>query len=249
MKINIKTPQELHIMQESGKILQKAQEAMKKIIAPGITTRELDQVAEEVIRSHNAIPAFKGFHGFPGTICASVNSEVVHGIPDDRKLQNGDLISIDCGAFYKDLCSDATFSVVIGGEGQNPSRARFSKTVENALKAGCQVAKPGNHIGDIGYAIEKTIRKGGYSVCKEYGGHGVGYEMHEEPFIFNYGKPGTGVRLVAGMTICIEPVIAAGKPKIKTLSDGWTVVTADGQDGCQWEHCGVVSELGLDIFA
>jgi len=249
MKINIKTPDELKLMQKSGKILQLAQEAMKKEIREGVTTKTLDKIAEDIIRSHNAVPTFKGFHGFSATICANVNSEVVHGIPNDRKLKNGNIISVDCGAFYKNLCSDATFSVIVGGDNQNPKRAKFSNTVKDALKKACAVAKTGNYVGDIGYTIEKIIRKGGYSICKEYGGHGLGYEMHEDPFIFNYGKPGTGIRLVAGMTICIEPVIVAGKPQVKTLSDQWTVVTVDGYDGCQWEHCGVVTEKGLDIFA
>ncbi len=249
MKIIAKTPAELDKMRISGKILQKAQKAMKDAIKAGISLIELDKIAEDVIRNEGAIPAFKGFHGFPSTICAMLNSEVVHGIPDERTLQDGDLLSIDCGAFWEGYCSDSAFSVVVGGDDKHPARANFSKVVKNALQAGCDAARVGNRLGDIGHAIQKIVEKNGYSIVREYGGHGIGKEMHEAPFIPNYGRKGRGTRLVAGMTLAIEPIVAMGRPKTKTLKDGWTVVTLDGKDSIQWEHFGVVTEKGFEIMA
>ncbi len=245
----VKTTEEIQLMRESGLILQKAQKAMKAIIKEGVTLLQLDKIAEETIRTEGAIPAFKGFHGFPNTICTMVNSEVVHGIPDNRELKNGDLISIDCGAIHKKLYSDAAFTVIVGGDDKNPARAKFSNTVKKALKAGCDAARPGNRLGDIGFAIQNVVEKAGYTIVKDFTGHGIGYEMHEDPHVFNYGKKGKGALLTEGMTICIEPIVVVGSPKYKTLKDGWTEVTLDGKDACQWEHCGVINKDGYEIFA
>ena len=245
----VKTQHEIQLMRESGLILQKAQRAMKERIAPGISFLELDKIAEEVIVSSGAKPAFKGFQGFPGTICAMVNYEVVHGIPTDRCLKKGDLVSIDCGAIWKGWYSDAAFSLIVGGEEAHRERADFLKCCEKALKAGCNAAMPGNTLGDIGHAIEKVVLKGGYNIIPEYTGHGLGRQMHESPHIFNYGNPGEGKILKEGMTLCIEPIVACGKPENRTLSDGWTVVTKDGEDACQVEHCGVIGKDGFEIFA
>ena len=178
-----------------------------------------------------------------------INSEVVHGIPDNRKLKDGDLLSVDCGVFWKKMHADAAFSIIVGGDDKNPERAKFSMCVREALLAGCQVAQTGNTTGDIGYMIEKIIKAGGYSICREYTGHGLGYELHEDPSVFNYGSPGKGQRLMEGVTIAIEPIVTMGNPKVRILSDKWTVVTVDGKDACQWEHCGVVTKNGLEIFA
>ncbi len=247
--VPIRTPEQLALMRYSGQILQKAQRAMKKACVAGTTLLELDAIAEHVIRSEGAVPAFKGFQGFPNTICSMVNSEVVHGIPDNRKLQEGDLVSIDCGCFWKGWCADAAFTVIIGGEDKNPERAKFSSTVKEALERGCQAAKDGNTLGDVGFIIQKTVLDAGYSICEEYTGHGLGREMHESPYVYNYGKPGKGMNLKSGMTFAIEPIVASGNPSVKTLKDGWTVVTEDGRDACQWEHFGVVTPDGLEIFA
>jgi len=253
MKIHIKTDEEIKIMKESGEILKKTQEKLKKYIQKGVTLIELDKIAEDTILSSNAIPSFKNFPGFktpfPASICTMVNDEVVHGIPSEKKLKNGDLLSIDCGVKLKNLHTDAAFSVIVGGNHQNPQRANFSACVKDALKKACEIAVPGNFLGDLGHIIEKTVKSKGYSVCKEYTGHGIGYQLHEDPFVLNFGKPKTGHRLIAGMTIAIEPIIAAGSPQVKTLDDGWTVLTVDGKDACQWEYCGVVTPQGLDIFA
>jgi methionyl aminopeptidase len=249
MKIYLKSPQELKIMRQAGQILQSVQEELKKHIKEGVSLLELDRIAEEKTLAAGAIPSFKGYHGFPATLCTMINSEVVHGIPDHRTLKNGDLLSVDCGVFFKGFHSDAAFSVIVGGDKQNLARAKFSSCVRDALLAGCDAARTGNHVGDIGAVIEKIIKKGGYSVCREYTGHGFGQELHEDPFIYNYGVPGQGEKLVEGMTLAIEPIVAAGNPHVKTLSDQWTVVTIDGHDACQWEHCGVVTKGGLEIFA
>jgi methionyl aminopeptidase len=248
-KISIKTSEELKIMRQAGLILQEVQNEIRLHLKGGVSLKYLDEIAEKAIRSRNSEPAFKGLYGFPATCCMSVNAAVVHGIPDNRQLKNGDLISIDCGVLYKNLFSDATFSVVVGGDDKNRKRAKFSACVKDALIAGCAAARTGNFVGDIGYVIQKVVEKGGYSVCREYGGHGLGRELHEEPFVFNFGRKGTGKKLQSGMTLAIEPVIASGLGNVKTLQDGWTVVTIDGKDACQWEHCGVVTPDGLEIFA
>lgn len=248
MKISPKTAAEQLLMRESGRIWKNTIEELKKHIREGITLLELDTIAEDSIRSQGAIPAFKGFHGFPATLCTMINSEVVHGIPDKRKLKKGDLLTVDGGCIWKNWYSDAAFSVIVGGDETHPERAKFSKAVYQALKKGCDIARTGNTLGDIGWVIEDHIVKSGYTICKEYTGHGIGQSMHEAPHVYNYGNRGQGLRLKEGMTMCIEPIVTMGSPKVKILSDGWTVVTSDGKDACQWEHCGVVTKNGLEIF-
>ncbi len=249
MKISLKTPAQLDLMRHAGKILQSVQKKLQAHIRAGVTLLELDQMAEKMIRAADAAPSFKGFHGFPATLCTMINAEVVHGIPDNRSLQDGDLFSVDCGVCFQGWHADAAFSIIVGGDKKNSARAEFSKTVHQALLAGCDAARAGNRVGDIGAAIEKIISRGGYSICREYTGHGLGRALHEDPNIFNYGQSGTGELLRPGMTLAIEPIVASGNPKVKILSDGWTVVTVDGRDACQWEHCGVVTEDGFEIFA
>ncbi len=249
MNFRPKTKEELTLMRKAGDILKSVQKSLQKHIKPGITLLELDTIAEDIIRTANAKPSFKGHHGFPKTLCTMINSEVVHGIPDQRKVRQGDLLSVDCGVIWKNFHSDAAFSIIVGGDETHPERAQFSNTVRKALLAGCKAAKSGNHIGDIGQAVQTTIESAGYSLCKEFTGHGIGQELWEDPHIFNYGHKGEGEKLLEGMTICIEPIVAVGNPKTKTLQDGWTVVTVDGKDACQWEHCGMVTKNGLEIFA
>jgi len=248
-KITPKTPAELQKMRESGKILREVLEILKSRATPGTSLSELDAIAEKSIRDHDATPAFKGFHGFPSTICAMLNSEVVHGIPNNRILTPGDLLSVDCGAIFDGFCSDAAFSLVVGGDAEHPRRAEFSKVVRNALSAGCEVAVAGNFTGDIGAAIQKVVEKAGFSIIREYGGHGIGREMHEGFFLPNFGKKGEGVRLEAGMTFAIEPIVASGSAKTRVLDDGWTVVTVDKQDAIQWECFGAVGEGRFEVFA
>ncbi len=247
--IYIKTEEEIAYMRKAGLILQKAQKAMKEMICSGVSLVEIDKVAEKVIRSEGGIPGFLGYQGFPKTICTMLNSEVVHGIPDHRILKAGDLLSVDCGVLWKDLNADAAFTVIVDGDNKNLERAKFSNCVRRALQAGCDQAKAGNRTGDIGWAIENEVKKGGYQVIRDFTGHGLGYDLHEDPYVFNYGQKGKGEKLVEGMTIAIEPIIAMGKTKHKTLKDGWTVVTRDGKDACQWEHFGVIRKDGFEILA
>jgi methionyl aminopeptidase len=247
--VMIKTDLEIAVMREAGKIHQHVVTELKAKIKPGVTLIELDQLAEKLILAAGATPSFKGFHGFPASLCTMVNSEVVHGIPDNRKLQAGDLLSVDCGVTFNGLIADAAFTVIVGGDETNPKRAKFSQTVRRALLAGCDQAVAGNTLGDIGYAVQRTIESGGYHILKEFTGHGVGYEMHEDPYVLNYGTPGKGMTLKEGMTICIEPIVTISKTKSKTLKDGWTEVTVDGKEACQWEHCGVITKSGFEIFA
>jgi methionyl aminopeptidase len=251
-KVKPKTAEELRRMREAAQVLRSVQTALKSMIKAGVSLQELDTIAEDIILTANCIPAFKNFPGekspFPGTLCTMINSEIVHGIPDNRILRDGDLLSVDCGVIFKDYHADAAFSLVVGGGDKHPKREKFQQTVYEALQVGCKSAKHGARTGDIGYAIQTFIEKAGYRIVREYTGHGLGRELHEEPSIFNYGTPGKGMKLLSGMTLAIEPIITVGSPKNKTLKDGWTVVTVDGKDACQWEHCGVVTADGLDIF-
>ncbi len=245
----IKTESEIELMRHGGEILKKAHQDVKEAIAPGVSLQQLDLIAERVIREHGAEPGFKGYQGFPATLCTMLNSEVVHGIPDQRTLKAGDLLSVDCGVLWKGYYADAAFTVIVGGDDTHPERAKFSNCVYEALQKGCNAAIAGNTIGDIGHAIQTYVEKSGYHVCREYTGHGLGTQLHEDPSVYNYGKPGKGPRLHEGMTLAIEPIITAGSPKTKTLSDGWTVVTLDGRDACQWEHFGVVRKNKFEVLA
>lgn len=246
----VKTPQQLVWMRQAGKILQEVQALLKENIKEGAVLLELDALAEKHIVEAGAIPAFKNYQGFPATLCTMVNSEIVHGIPDSRSLKNGDIFSVDCGVIWKGFHADAAFTVIVGGDNKNPIRAQFSKTVYQALIAGCKAAKTGNTIRDIGRAIQPVIENAGYSLCKEYTGHGLGTQLWEDPHIFNFPNfDYEDMVLKEGMTLAIEPIVAMKSPRNKTLSDGWTVVTVDGKDACQWEHCGVVTQDGLEIFA
>lgn len=245
----IKTELEIAVMRKAGKIHQVVMAELKTIIKPGVVLLDLDKLAEKRIRAAKAEPSFKGFQGFPATLCTMINSEVVHGIPDLRILKTGDLLTVDCGVTYKGLIVDAAFTIMVGGDETNPERARFSQTVKRALEAGCAQAVAGNTLGDIGSAVQKTVEEGGYHVLKEFTGHGVGYDMHEDPYVLNYGTPGKGMTLKEGMTLCIEPIVTVSKTRSKTLKDGWTEVTVDGKDACQWEYCGLVTKTGFEIFA
>ena len=246
----VKTKQQIEWMRHAGKILQEVQELLKKNIKEEVTLLQLDAMAEKHIVGAGAIPAFKNYQGFPATLCTMINSEIVHGIPDNRALKNGDILSVDCGVIWKNFHADAAFTVVVGGDDKNLERAKFSNVVYESLQAGCRAAKAGNTVRDIGRAIQPIVEGAGYSLCKEYTGHGLGEVLWEDPHVFNFpNKDYADVPLEEGMTLAIEPIVAYGKPHNKTLNDGWTVVTVDGKDACQWEHCGVVTKNGLEIFA
>lgn len=247
--IRIKTPEEIELMRQSAHILAETLETVRTHIRPDIKTIALDQIAEEVIFKHKAAPAFKGYRGFPRSICTAVNEEVVHGIPGERRLENGDIISIDCGVIYQGWYSDAAITTVVGDPEQiSKEKKHFLKIVEQSLYNGIDQAKPGNRIGDISHAIQKTTEEGGYSVVRELTGHGIGQNLHEEPYIPNFGQPKTGPKIKSGMTFAIEVMINMGKPAVKTLEDKWTIVTLDGSLSAQIEHTVLITQNGNEIL-
>ena len=244
--INLKTEQELKFIREAGRMLREVKNIIKQNIVEGITTKELDSIAENAINKLGGKPGFKGLYGFPGTICSSFNEEIVHGIPNSRKVKDGDILSVDCGVIYEEFNSDSAFTVSIG---KIPSNIKtLINTTQEALKLGIQEAKPGNHIGDIGHSIEKYSKSKGFSVVKEYVGHGIGLEMHEDPQIPNYGIKGKGFTLKTGMAICIEPMFNLGSAETKVDQDGWTVRTVDGLNSAHFEHTIGILDNEICIF-
>jgi methionyl aminopeptidase len=242
--IQLKSAREIELMAQGGKILHDTVETLRAAVRPGISTGELDEVAEAFIRSHEgAIPAFKGLYGFPGSICASVNSEIVHGIPSKKRvLKEGDIISIDVGVGYKGYFTDSATTVPVGEVGAEAQR--LLDVTKQSLEAGIAAATLGNHIGDIGAAVQAVVEAAGFSVVRDLVGHGIGVEFHEEPQVPNYGKPKRREKLVPGLTIAIEPMVNVGGPTTKTLSDRWTIVTADGTLSAHFEHTVAVTENG-----
>jgi len=242
--ITIKSPREIETMAAAGRIVAQTLAVVARAVRPGVSTEELDRVAEQFIRSHpGARPSFKGLYDFPATLCTSINHEVVHGIPSTKRvLREGDLVSVDVGVWLEGLHADsaATFPVsTVSAEAQ-----RLLRVTQDALVAGVAQARAGNHVGDIGHAVQQVAEGAGYSVVRELVGHGIGASFHEEPQVPNYGKPKRGPRLVAGMTIAIEPMVNAGGPEIHTLDDKWTVVTDDGSLSAHFEHTVAISEPG-----
>ncbi|KON85789.1 methionine aminopeptidase [Sporosarcina globispora] len=241
-----KTPRELEIMREAGRIVALAHQELKKHIAPGITTRELDNVADQFIRKHDAIPSFKGYNGFRGSICASVNDELVHGIPGDRVLNNGDIISIDIGAKYNGYHGDSAWTYAVGQIDEESQR--LMDVTEESLYKGLEEAKPGERLSNISHAIQTYAESNGFSIVREYVGHGVGQDLHEDPQIPHYGPPNRGPRLKPGMVLAIEPMVNAGSRYVKTLADNWTVITVDGKRCAHFEHTIAITESGYEIL-
>lgn len=244
--ISIKNEQEVSLMKVAGNIVYRTHQHLKKYLKPGITTKELDKIAYDFIRSCGATPSFKNYNGFPASICTSINDEVVHGIPGNRKLKNGDLISIDIGACYKGYHGDSAWSYPIG-EVSDEKKYLLEHT-EKSLYEGLKMVKAGNKLGDIGYAIEKYAHKHKLGVVRELVGHGVGTHLHEDPEVPNYGKQNTGIELKAGMTIAIEPMLNIGTRKVAMLDDDWTIVTYDGRPSAHFEHTVLVTEDGYQIL-
>ncbi|WP_246158179.1 type I methionyl aminopeptidase [Catellatospora sichuanensis] len=242
MDIEIKTPEQLHLMRAAGLVVAAALAAAREAVKPGVSTAELDAVAEDVIRSHGAVPSFKGYHGFPGTICSSVNEQIVHTIPNPKHvLAEGDLISIDCGAILNGWHGDAAITVGVGET--RPDLLRMAEVAEESMWAGIAAAARGVRSGngrltDISWAVESAVRKAPrkYGIVKGYGGHGIGTAMHQDPHIHNHGRPGRGPKLVPGMALAIEPMITMGSARTVELNDGWTVVTTDGSHAAHVEH-------------
>ena len=249
-QIVLKSPQEIAIMREAGRINALALQAVREAARPGVTTAELDAVAEAVIRQHGAKPAFKGYPGpypYPATITASINDELVHGIPSPkRKLQEGDIISVDCGTIYKGYVGDSAFTMGIGSI--SPEAQRLLEVTERALYVGIEQMRPGNRVGDVSAAIQHYVESHGFHVTREYPGHGVGRAMHEGPSVPNYGTPGRGVMLREGMVIALEPMVLVGTPKTRVLSDRWTVASADGSLTAHFEHTVAITRNGPAIL-
>ena len=245
--IEVKNDSELQKMREAGKVTAAVLKLMTELVKPGISTWELDAAAEKTIRSFGATPLFLGYYGFPGSICASVNEEVVHGIPKkDRILKSGDIISIDTGARLDGFCSDAAITLGVGKVSDEAQRL-MDVTKKSLYKAIGQV-KPGNRLGDVEHAVETFAIANGMGVVRDYCGHGIGRNMHEEPSIPNFGRPGTGPLLEKGMVLAIEPMLTAGTYKVRELDDCWTVVTADGKYAAHFEHTVAVTAHGSEIF-
>jgi methionyl aminopeptidase len=242
--ITIKSPREIETMAAAGRIVAGTLALVERHVRPGISTEALDRLAEEFIRSHpGARPSFKGLYDFPATLCTSINQEIVHGIPSPtRVLKEGDLLSVDVGAWLEGLHADSAATFPVGDV--SPEAARLLQVTRDALVAGVAQARAGNHVGDIGHAVQKVAEGAGYSVVRELVGHGIGAAFHEEPQVPNYGKPKRGARLVPGMTIAIEPMINVGDPEIRTLDDKWTVVTRDGSLSAHFEHTVAIAEDG-----
>ncbi|MCM3620447.1 type I methionyl aminopeptidase [Sutcliffiella horikoshii] len=241
-----KTPRELEIMREAGKIVALTHQELKKHIVPGVTTKQLDDIAEKFIRKHDAIPSFKGYNGFRGSICASVNEELVHGIPGDRVLKDGDIISIDIGAKYNGYHGDSAWTYAVGNISDETKR--LLEVTEQSLYEGIKEVKPGARLSDVSHAIQTYAEGHDFSIVREYVGHGIGQDLHEDPQIPHYGPPNKGPRLKPGMVLAIEPMVNAGTRYVKTLADDWTVVTVDGKMCAHFEHTVAITETGYEIL-
>lgn len=244
--ITIKSEREIALLKQAGNIVYQTHNYLKPYIKEGITTLELDKLAEDFIRSCDATPSFKGYNGFPGSICTSINDEVVHGIPENRKLKNGDIISIDIGACYKGYHGDSAWTYAVGEV--NDEKRYLMEHTEKALYQGLNAIKPGNRIGDIGYAVEKYAHEHNLGVVLELCGHGVGTKLHESPDVPNYGIKGTGPRLKEGMVLAVEPMLNIGSPDIYMLENDWTIVTEDSRPSAHYEHTVVVTKDGYQIL-
>ena len=242
--IHRKSPAEIATMREAGKVVAAALAATRDAVRPGITTRELDAVAEKVIRDAGAVPSFLGYHGFPATLCLSVNEEVVHGIPGDRVIHEGDVVSIDCGAIVRGYHGDAAITVCVGDVPEDVRR--MVDVCEESLRRGIAALRDGGRLSDIGAAVESYVRPFGYGLLEGYTGHGIGRSMHEDPPVPNTAPkgPGRGLRLQTGLVLAIEPMVTLGSPQVDVLDDDWTVVTRDGKPAAHFEHSVAVTDDG-----
>jgi methionyl aminopeptidase len=248
--VTLKNQSELDRMREAGRVVARTLRRVADAVEPGVSLAELDAIAAACIREHGARSSFLGYHPhftptpYPAVLCLSVNDVIVHGIPGERRLETGDILSIDCGAEVGGYHGDAAVTVPVGPVDE--AAERLMKATSEALAAGIAAAVPGGRLGDIGYAIERVARP--YGLLDGYGGHGIGTEMHQDPHVLNHGKPGKGPRLVAGMALAIEPMITAGDPETVELEDGWTVITADGARAVHWEHSVAITEDGPRVL-
>lgn len=242
-RIEIKSTAQMRTMREAGLVVGRTLALLRDSVTPGMTTADLDAIAADSIRAAGAAPSFLGYHGFPATICASVNSEIVHGIPGARVLEPGDIVSLDCGAIVDGWHGDAAVTVAVGSA--QPRLLELLRVCEESMWRGLGEARIGARLSDISYAVESYVRsQGGYGIVEEYVGHGIGTQMHQEPPVPNYGRPGQGPRLVRGMALAIEPMVNLGRRDTRLLDDGWTVVTADGLPSAHFEHTVAVTDEG-----
>jgi methionyl aminopeptidase len=243
--VTVKSPEQVARMRAAGLVVARTLDRLVAAVAPGVTTGELDRLAEECIRGQGAVPSFLGYHGFPGSICASAGAEVVHGIPSSsRVLREGELLSIDCGAILAGWHGDAAVTVPVGDCG--PELHALSQVTEDALWAGLAAVRPGGRLSDVGHAVESVIRPHGYGLLEDYTGHGIGTAMHEPPYVPNLAPdgPGRGMVLEPGIVLAVEPMATLGAPEVVELEDGWTVITADGRQAAHWEHTVAVTTQG-----
>jgi methionyl aminopeptidase len=243
----LKLPAEIEVLRVANQIVAEILGELRERSRPGVTTRELDQHAEALCRRRQVRPIFKGYQGYPFALCTSVNGEVVHGMPSDRPLLAGDILSLDFGVDYKGYCGDAAVTVPIGRVSEQAER--LMRVTEESLYEGLAQARAGNRLGDISAAVQQRVEADGFSVVRDYVGHGIGRRMHEEPQIPNFGRKGRGIELRAGMVLAIEPMVNEGTYRVKTLADGWTVVTEDGKLSAHFEHSVAITENGPDILS
>jgi methionyl aminopeptidase len=240
--IILKTPAEIEVMAQASRVVAEALEIVKKAVRPGISTEELDRIAEEEIRVRGALPAFKGYRNYPKTLCASVNDQVVHGIPSQRKLKEGDIIGLDLGAIVGGFYGDSAVTLAVGAV--PGTTEKLVQVTKEALYLGIKQAMVGNRLSDISHAVQEHVEASGFSVVTEFVGHGIGRQLHEEPQVPNYGKPGQGPRLQSGMVLAIEPMVNIGRSAVRVLDDRWTAVTVDGSLSAHFEHTIAIQPTG-----
>jgi methionyl aminopeptidase len=246
VSIVYKRPAELEMMAQAGELLYRVHDLVEKALEPGVTTQHLNDIAQNAILEFGAKPAFLGYNGFPATINASINEEIVHGIPGSRKLRNGDIISVDIGLHYKGWVADSARTYPVGDI--SATARRLLEVTDAALWAGIRAAQAGRRLGDVSWAVQKTVESAGFSVVREFVGHGVGRKMHEEPQVPNWGQPGKGPELRPGMTFALEPMVTVGRTKVNVLQDGWTAVTSDGSLSAQIEHTLAITAAGPQVL-
>ncbi|RMH15599.1 MAG: type I methionyl aminopeptidase [Acidobacteria bacterium] len=237
-----KTPGELELMDEANRVVHRVLDGLAERVAPGVTTRELDRWAEGLIRDAGGVPAFRNYRGFPSTLCTALNDVIVHGIPDDRPLREGDILGIDCGVLYKGYYGDAARTYAVGAISEEAER--LLRVTSEALNLGIEQVRPGGRLSDIGHAIQRHVEGHGFSIVREFVGHGVGTALHEDPQVPNFGRAGKGLRLKPGLVLAIEPMVNAGSPEVKTDADGWTARTADGSLSAHFEYSVAVTPAG-----
>lgn len=246
-RIELKSPREIGLLRTAGRLAARILMDLKGQIEPGMTTQDIDEQAAAMMQEAGAVPSFLNYRGYPATVCTSVNDEVVHGIPGPRRLKQGDLLSLDIGMFVEGYCGDTATSFVIGG-GATAEQERLMKAGRDSLQASIEAALYGKRLGDISWAMQSVVEDAGYTVVREYGGHGIGRAMHEEPHVPCYGEPGTGIRLVEGMVLALEVMANAGTAKIDHKKDGWTVVTKDGKPSVHYEKMVAITEKGTELL-